>query len=90
MEIVIAKIKSKLSDMVNRNKLGAFCKEKEKDFLLTKFVNFMIPHFYIIWKLLKNPIVARPIVAGYNWIFTPASIFVGHYLKNFIQNSISL
>ena len=42
---------------------------------------FDIPHFYIIWKILKNPIVGRPIVAGYNWIVTPASIFVGHYLK---------
>jgi len=42
-----------------------------------------IPHFYIIWKILKNPIVGRPIVAGYNWILTPASIFVGHYLKEF-------
>ena len=44
---------------------------------------YEIPHFYIIWKILKNPIVGRPIVAGYNWILTPASIFVGHYLKSF-------
>ena len=44
---------------------------------------FDIPYFYIIWKILKNPIVGRPIVAGYNWILTPASIFVGHYLKEF-------
>ena len=27
--------------------------------------------------------VGRPIVAGYSWILTPASIFVGHYLKSF-------
>jgi len=27
--------------------------------------------------------VGRPIVAGYNWILTPASIFVGHQLKTF-------
>ena len=33
--------------------------------------------------MLKNPIVGRPIVAGYNWILSPASIFVGHYLKEF-------
>ena len=32
---------------------------------------------------MKNPIVGRRIVAGYNWILTPASIFVGHYLKDF-------
>ena len=30
-----------------------------------------------------NPIVGRPIVTGYNWILTPASIFVGHHLKTF-------
>jgi len=42
-----------------------------------------IPHFYIIWKILKNPIVGRPICAGYNWILTPASIFVDHFLKEF-------
>ena len=36
---------------------------------------FDIPHFYIIWKILKNPIVGRPIVAGYNWIVTPWASF---------------
>jgi hypothetical protein len=30
--------------------------------------------------------VGRPIVAGYNWILTPASIFVGHYLKKYCQH----
>ena len=44
-----------------------------------------MPHVYSIWKILKNPIVRRPIVAGYKWpwILTKASIFVGHYLKEF-------
>ena len=51
---------------------------------------FDIPHFYIIWKILKNPIVGRPIVAGYNWIVTPASIFVGHYLKEFYSKFDSI
>ena len=41
------------------------------------------PHFHSVWKLLKNPIVRRPIVAGYKWILTKASIFVGHCLKEF-------
>ena len=50
---------------------------------MSKLKNFTIPHFYIIWKILKNPIVGRQIVAGYNWMLTPASIFVGHYLKEF-------
>ena len=35
----------------------------------------------------KNPIVLqfvrRPIVAGYKWILTQASIFVDHYFKEF-------
>ena len=39
-----------------------------------------IPHLYIIWKILKNPLVERPIVVGYNWIVTLTSIFVGHFL----------
>ena len=59
------------------------CTKKEAEFLLSKMYVFDIPHFYIIWKILKNPIVGRPIVAVYNWILTPASIFVGHYLKEF-------
>ena len=33
--------------------------------------------------MLKNPPVGRPIVAGYNWILPPASIFAGHFLKEF-------
>ena len=52
-----------------------FCSSKEKELLLSKTLNFMVPHFYIIWKILKNPIVGRPIVAGHNWILTPASKF---------------
>ena len=51
---------------------------------MSKMYTYKIPHFYIIWKILKNPIVGLPIVAGYNWILTPASIYVGHYLKTFI------
>ena len=88
MEILIAKIKSELSEVVGRYNSNNLCSAKEKDFLLSKMTNFTVPHFYIIWKILKNPIVGRPIVAGYNWILTPASIFVGHYLKKFIPNSI--
>ena len=33
--------------------------------------------------MLKNPPVGRPIVAGYDWILIPASIFAGHFLKEF-------
>ena len=35
--------------------------KKEAEFLLSKMYIFDIPHFYIIWKILKNPIVGRPI-----------------------------
>ena len=50
---------------------------------MSKMYIYNIPHFYIIWKILKNPIVGRPVVAEYNWILTPATIFVGFYLKSF-------
>ena len=69
--------------MVNKYKNLKSCNVKEEIFILSKLRNCTIPHFYIIWKIFKNPIVGRPIVAGYNWILTPASIFVGHYLKEF-------
>ena len=46
---------------------------------------------------LENPTVGRPIVARYNWILTPASIFVGFFLKEFhvkfdgiLKDSLSL
>ena len=97
MEILVAKVKSQLSEVVGEYKANYLCSTKEKDFLLRKISNFNVPHFYIIWKILKNPIVGRQIVAGYNWILTPASIFVGHYLKEFytkfdsiLKDSLSL
>ena len=39
---------------------------------------------------MKNPIVGRPIVAGYNWILTPASILVGTFLKDFYSKFDSI
>ena len=73
------------------------CSQKEKDFLLSNICNYGIPHFYIIWNILKNQPVGQPIVAGDNWILTPASIFVGLFLKEFhnkfdsiINDSLSL
>ena len=48
-------------------------------------------------EILKNPPIGRPIVAGYNWILTPASIFVGYFLQEFyvkfdgiLKDSLSL
>ena len=80
---IITNIQNKLKRTVESHLYKGTCTKKEADFLLSKMYIFDIPHFYIIWKILKNPIVGRPIVAGYNWILTPASIFVGHYLKEF-------
>ena len=50
MEILIAKIKSELSEVVGRYKSNNLCSAKEKEFLLSKMFNFTVPHFYIIWK----------------------------------------
>ena len=51
--------------------------------MLSKEQVFKIPHFYIIWKILKNPPVGRPIIAGYDWTLTPASIYIGKFLMKF-------
>ena len=87
---LIRVIKKRLSTIVNKHTLKGVCSKKEAAFLLSNLNKFKIPHFYIMWKILKNPIVGRPIVAGYNWILTPASIYVGHYLKNFCRKFDSI
>ena len=79
----ITEIQNKLKRVVESHMYKGNCTKKGAEFLMSKMYIYEIPHFYIIWKILKNPIVGRPIVAGYNWILTPASIFVGHHLKNF-------
>ena len=93
----ISEIQSKQRRIVESHVYRGNCTKKEAEFLMSKMYIYDIPHFYIIWKILKNPIVGRPIVAGYNWILTPASIFVGHYLKyfyskfeNILTDSLSL
>ena len=81
METFLIKNIAKLRMVVEHPFYLGNCSQKEKEFLLSNVHNYVIPHFYIIWKILKNPPVGSPIVAGYKWIFTPASIFVGHFLK---------
>jgi len=90
MEMLIAKIQTDLEEVVNKHKIRKNCDNKEATFILSKLRKFTIPHFYIIWKILKKPMVGRPIVAGYDWILTPASIFVGHYLKEFYSKFDSI
>ena len=74
-----------LQRVVNFHFYTGSCSQKEKEFIWSNVSNYVItlPHFYIIWKIHKNTPVGRPIVAGYKWIFTPATIFVGHFLKEF-------
>ena len=67
--MLIAKIRTELLGVINKYSMKNECNKKEKDFLLSKTKGFTIPHFYIIWKILKNPVIGRPIVAGYDWIF---------------------
>ena len=62
---------NKLKRTVESHMYKGNCTKNEADFLLSKMYIYNVPHFYIIWKILKNPIVGRPIVAGYNWILTP-------------------
>ena len=59
MEMLIAKIQMELREVVNKYKKQKTCNVKEENFILSKLRNFTIPHFYIIWKILKNPIASR-------------------------------
>ena len=60
---LIRVIKKHLSNIVNKHTIRGNCSKRESEFLLSNLNKFNIPHFYIIWKILKNPIVGRPIVA---------------------------
>ena len=82
---LIVSIQTQLTNIIDFHKQRGNCSKKEEEFLLSKLKTFVIPHFYILWKILKKPIVGRPIVLGCNWILTPASIFVGHRLKKFCE-----
>ena len=73
---LIEKIKTDLRIIIKKHSEKGSCSNFEAKFLLSKIDSFPIPHFYIIYKILKNPPIGRPIVAGYNWILTPASILL--------------
>ena len=90
VKILLESCISNLRKIVESHFYKGNCSQKEKEFLMSNIYNYAIPHFYIIWKILKNPPVGRPIVAGYNWILTPASIFVGHFLKEFYNKFDSI
>jgi len=65
METFLLKSIAKLRMVVEHHFYLGNCSQKEKEFLLSNIFNYVIPHFYIIWKILKNPPVGRSIVAGY-------------------------
>ena len=69
-------IQWELLGVVNKFVAKNECSQKEALFLSSKAKLFTVLHFYIICKMLKNPPIGRPILAGYNWILKPASIFV--------------
>ena len=70
-------------EVVNKYTLTKECNSNEAQFLLSKTKLFANPHFYIVWIVLKNPPIGRPIVAGCDWILKPASIFIGTFLIKF-------
>ena len=90
VEMLVVKIKSELLDVINRYVAKKECSQKEALFLTSKTRTFIIPHFYIIWKILKKPPIGTPIVAGYDWILTTVSIFAGHFLKEFYSKIVSI
>ena len=94
---LIYKIKFDLKNIVKKHMEKGSCSHLEAKFLLSKIESFSVPHFYIIAKILKNQIVGRPIVAGYNFVLTPVSIFAGTLLQDFyskfdgiLKDSLSL
>ena len=64
----ITDIQNKLKRIMESHMYKGNCTKKEAEFFDVKNT---------------NPIVGRPVVAGYNWILTPVTIFVVHYLNEF-------
>ena len=93
---IFTEIQNKLIRIVESHLYKGNCTKKGQ-FSSLKNVSIRYSTFLKIWKIPKISIVGRPIVASYNWISTPASIIVGHYLKknyskfeNILTDSLSL
>jgi hypothetical protein len=54
---IISEIQNKLKRVAESHMYKGNCTKKEAEFLMSKMYIYDIPHFYIIWKILKNPIV---------------------------------
>ena len=83
MDQLLLKIKVSLNQILK--KFDNILSYQEKRFLSQNEKSFSIPLFYIIPKVLKNPIVGRPIVGGTNWITKPASRFVAFHLQSYYK-----
>ena len=54
MKLFLQKSIAALRRTVERHFYLGNCSQKEKEFLLSNVFNYAIPHFYIIWKILKS------------------------------------
>ena len=80
-----------LLTVVNKYTLKNECSSKEAQFLISKSRMLTI-HTTFLHHLenLKTPPIDGPVVAGYDWIVTPASICGGHFLKEFYSKFDSI
>ena len=59
---------------------------KTKSFFYKTLKSLLFHIFYILPKIIKNPIVGRPILAGCNWITRPASKYIAFHLQKKYYN----
>ena len=78
MESLILEIQTKLREIVEKFKYKGCIKQTAKVFFA--FQNLQRTS---VWRILKISPVGRHIVAGYDWILTPASIYIGKFLIKF-------
>ena len=90
-EMLISKFWMELLTVVNKYTLKNECSSKEAQFLTSKSRMLTI-HTTFLHHLenLKTPPIDGPVVAGYDWIVTPASICGGHFLKEFYSKFDSI
>ena len=51
---LVDKIKFNLKNIVRKHMEKGSCSNQEAMFLLPKIDSFTVPHFYIVWKILKK------------------------------------
>ena len=83
VDLLLIRIKVTLQKMIE--KFDILLSNQDKKFLLQNIEKFTIPYFYILPKIVKNPIVGRPILAGCNWITRPASKYIAFHLQKYYK-----